>query len=165
MILHISWCQNSYEMHLTCEGVINIFQGLFSVSYNAWCFDTYIVVKYTLLTVSVALYLDWSTGQKLWYDIRASVYSATPVSGEFVSGVVITRPQLYKWKTETLSHAAFAFSFLLPSALRRGKGKWKSWKIVEQKWLNRLQMVQFECPRHPNPIVHFWSWKNSLFSV
>ena len=53
--------------------------------------------------------------------IRASVYSATarrtPVSGEFVSGVVITRPQLYKWKTETLSHvrAAFVFPSLLPS--------------------------------------------------
>ena len=32
---------------------------------------------------------------------------------------------------------------------------WKSkvGKISEQKWLNRLQMVQFECPRHWNSCV------------
>ena len=26
-------------------------------------------------------------------------------------------------------------------------------KFREQNWLNRLQMVQFECPRHSNPFV------------
>ena len=29
----------------------------------------------------------------------------------------------------------------------------KVWKFGEQNWLNRLQMAQFECPRHWNPWV------------
>ena len=40
-------------------------------------------------------------------------------------------------------------------------------KLLEQNLLNRLQMVQFECPRYNNPCVcgvnpfsHFWLWGN-----
>ena len=39
---------------------------------------------------------------------------------------------------------------------------WKSrvGKISEQNWLNRLQMVQFECHRHWAPSMKVKSWKN-----
>ena len=29
-------------------------------------------------------------------------------------------------------------------------------KFEEQNWLNRLQMVQFECPRNSKPCVSLW---------
>ena len=35
-------------------------------------------------------------------------------------------------------------------------------KFWEQNWLNRLQMVQFECSRHSNPVSHSGG-ENSLF--
>ena len=118
--------------------------------------DACIDVKYTLSTTVCPRHCTLIEAPAQWIMIRASVYSATtrrtPVSGEFVSGVVITRPQLYKWKTETLSHAAFSpFHFFFPPQRKRLNEK--VGKLWEQKWLNRLQMVQFECPRHPNPSV------------
>ena len=54
----------------------------------------------------------------------------------------------------------------------------KGWKILEQNQLNRLQMVQFECPNYRNPLVsrtsslvnaHSWflsrRWKKVRFRV
>ena len=36
-----------------------------------------------------------------------------------------------------------------------GSPAWRSkfGKYSEQNWLNRVQMVQFECPKHPNPCL------------
>ena len=39
-----------------------------------------------------------------------------------------------------------------------GSGAWESkvGKITEQNWLKGLQIVQFECPRHPIPSASLW---------
>ena len=48
------------------------------------------------------------------------------------------------------------FSNYWPSGVIRMGSQYEGKKVgnsSDQKWLNRLQMVQLECPRHPNPSV------------
>ena len=44
--------------------------------------------------------------------------------------------------------------YVLDTGMDKKEGSWL-YEIAQaiQNWLNRLQMVQFECPRHPNPSV------------
>ena len=41
------------------------------------------------------------------------------------------------------------------------------WKFTQKNWLNRLQMVQFECPRHWNPTLtlRLWEFHFPIFSL
>ena len=57
-----------------------------------------------------------------------------------------------------LSESLFSFSAPLSGEIRNWTPQYKDQeggKIWEQNQLNRLQMVQFECPRYQNPGVSF----------
>ena len=57
----------------------------------------------------------------------------------------------------------------MPQVIRNGTPQYKDQddgKILRQNQLNRLQMVQFECPRYeqkPLCLIHFWL--NPFFSI
>ena len=87
---------------------------------------------------------------KRWKIFRTKVASKAAIGPVWLPQALETLCLILFWGWK---NSLFSLLALWPPQYQGEKGG----KFSEQKWLNRLQMVQFDCPRHWKPSVSFSS--------